>query len=54
MSPIASLAAVAKDVVGKYADKFLAERFKNVEEIKNVKAPSFMIHGLKDTLVSFK
>jgi len=54
MSPIASVRAVAKEVAGKLANLMVAERFKNIDEIKNVRCPSYFIHGKADTLVPFK
>ena len=50
MSPIASLRAVAKEIAGKMSG-LLADRFKNIEEVKKIKCPAFFIHGQADKLV---
>ena len=53
MSSFTSLRSVVNDHVGSL-DKILKERFNNHENIKNVKCPSFFIHGLQDKLISYQ
>ena len=53
MSPISSIRAVAKEVAGNIS-KLIADRFKNIEEVKKVRCPSYFIHGKADKLVSYK
>ncbi len=31
----------------------IADRFKNIDEIKNVKCPTMFIHGKKDNLIPY-
>lgn len=53
MSPFTSLRAAAKVFVGSVLQYLVAERFNNKECISKVKAPIFLIHGLKDTIVPY-
>jgi len=52
MSPYTSIKAVAKGVAGKMG-ALVAERFRNIDEIQNVKCPSLFLHGQKDKLIPF-
>jgi len=54
MSPISSIRSVAKEIAGKIANIMVADRFRNIDEIKKVKCPSYFIHGKADTLVPYK
>ena len=51
MSPFKSLREVAKDHVGKILSYLLAERYRNVDLIQNVKCPVLMIHGKDDNTI---
>jgi alpha-beta hydrolase superfamily lysophospholipase len=51
MSPFKSLREVAKDHVGKILSYLLAERYRNVDLIKNSKCPVLIVHGKEDTTI---
>ena len=51
MSPFTSIRAVAKHLGGPLARFLVKERFKNLEFMKDVKCPVFIIHGKKDNLI---
>lgn len=53
MSPFTSLKAVVRDYLGKWASYFVRDRFDNLENIKQVHSPTFILHGEKDTLIPF-
>ena len=51
MSAFTSLRAVAKGFVGSILQYAISERFNNIELIKKVRCPVFIIHGKKDEIV---
>jgi len=51
MSPFTSIRAVAKHLGGPLARLLVKERFKNLDFMKDVKCPVFIIHGKKDNLI---
>lgn len=51
MSPFKTLQAAATAVVGSFLSWMLADRFDNIECLRNVKAPVLIIHGQKDELI---
>lgn len=53
MSPFSSFREVAKHLIGNIFSYLIADRFRNIEHIKDVKAPIFLIHGKKDELVPY-
>lgn len=54
MSAFTSIRGVVRDLAGKLLQYFVKERFNNFENIKKVKCPTFIVHGLKDDFISFK
>lgn len=40
-------------VVGSFLASFVAERLDNAEMLKDVVAPVFIVHGMKDELIPF-
>lgn len=54
MSAFTSIRAVVRDLAGKWAQYLIKERFNNLEHISRVTCPTFLIHGLKDSLISYK
>lgn len=54
MSAYTSIRAVAKSLVGSLLSFCIADRFNNVENMKRVKCPTFIIHGQKDKLIPFQ
>ena len=53
MSPFKSLKQAAVAVVGSFLASFLAERLDNAEMLREVVAPVFIVHGMKDELIPF-
>ena len=51
MSPFKSLREVARDHVGKILSYLLAERYRNVDLIKESKCPVLIVHGKDDTTI---
>lgn len=54
MSAFTSIRGVVRDLAGKLIQYFVKERFNNLENIAKVKCPTFLVHGLKDTLIPYK
>ena len=53
MSPFKSIREVAKDLVGWFLSLALAERFRNIDLVQEIKCPIFIVHGQKDKLIPF-
>lgn len=53
MSPFKSIKDVARDLVGWVLSLAIADRFRNIDYIKEVKCPTFIVHGQKDKLIPF-
>lgn len=51
MTAYLSIRSVVSNVAGKLAGYLIYERFRNIDNIKNVTCPTFLIHGQKDTLI---
>jgi len=51
MSAYTSIGAVVKGVAGNVGKMFVAERFKNIEEISKIKCPVLFLHGMLDKLI---
>jgi abhydrolase domain-containing protein 17 len=45
MSPFKSIRDTARDLVGWLLSKAIADRFRNIENIRDVKCPILIIHG---------
>jgi len=54
MSAFTSIRAVVRDLAGKWATYLVKERFNNLEYMSRVTCPSFLIHGLRDSLIPYK
>jgi fermentation-respiration switch protein FrsA (DUF1100 family) len=54
MSPFTSIRDIVKESAGKVLSFIISDRFRNVDIISSVKCPTFIVHGQKDTLISFK
>ncbi len=39
--------------VGSVASKIVKERFENIQRIKEIECPLFLLHGKKDTLIPY-
>jgi len=52
ISPFKSLREVARDHVGKLLSYILAERYRNVDLIREVYCPILIIHGLNDKMIN--
>ena len=53
MSAFTSIRAVVKDIAG-MAQYLVRERFCNIDCMPNVTAPVFLVHGLRDRLISYR
>lgn len=53
MSPFKSIRETAKDLVGRFLSMAIAERFRNIDVIKQVRCPIHIIHGQKDKLIPY-
>lgn len=53
MSPFKSLKQAAVAVVGSLLASLVAERLDNAEMLKDVEAPVFIVHGMKDELIPY-
>jgi fermentation-respiration switch protein FrsA (DUF1100 family) len=54
MSAFTSIRAVVRDLAGKWATYLVKERFNNLDCMSRVICPTFIVHGLKDRLISYK
>jgi len=54
ISPYSSIREVVRNMVGGLLSGLVKERFKNIERIGQVRAPTLFIHGEKDKLVPCK
>ena len=53
MSSFKSIRSVAQDQAGNMLKYLIQDRFDNITKIKNVKIPTFLVHGIKDNLIPF-
>jgi pimeloyl-ACP methyl ester carboxylesterase len=53
MSPFKSIKELARDLVGWFLSLAIAERFRNIDLIKEVSCPIFIIHGQRDRLIPY-
>mmetsp|Transcript_8236 Transcript_8236/g.7644 ORF Transcript_8236/g.7644 Transcript_8236/m.7644 type:complete len:222 (+) Transcript_8236:144-809(+) len=51
MTAYLSIRSVVSSMAGSLAGFLVSERFRNIDNIKNVACPTFLIHGQKDTLI---
>lgn len=51
MTAYVSIREVVASLAGRMASWLVHERFRNIENIRDVKCPTFLIHGLRDTLI---
>lgn len=51
MSAYTSIKAVVTHLVGRLLSWAVAERFRNIDNIKNVESPVFFLHGKMDELI---
>ena len=54
MSGYTSIRAVARSIAGNVLMYFIKDRFRNIDWIKNVTIPVFIVHGQSDTLIPFE
>lgn len=54
MSSFKSIRAIAQDQAGSFLKYLIQDRFQNVEKIKKVTSPTFIVHGMKDQLIPFQ
>jgi len=53
ISPFKSIREIVGSICGSLLKYFVAERFRNIDNIKNVTCPTLIIHGQKDELVPY-
>ena len=51
MTAYLSIREVVKSLAGTLSSYLVLERFRNIDNIKEVRCPTFLIHGQKDTLI---
>lgn len=53
MSPFKSIRDIVQDQAGKVASYLINDRFRSIDIIDRVLCPTFIVHGQRDTLISF-
>jgi len=53
MSAFTSIRDIIKDQMGNYLQYLVRDRFNNLEKMGKVRSPTFIVHGLKDNLISY-
>ncbi|CAD8067069.1 unnamed protein product [Paramecium primaurelia] len=53
MSPFTSLKAAVRDYVGSWAQYLIRQRFDNLDQIKKVRIPTFILHGKADNIIPY-
>ena len=51
MSPFKSIRDIVKEQAGKYLQYLISDRFRNIDIIDQVRCPTFIVHGQRDTLI---
>jgi abhydrolase domain-containing protein 17 len=56
MSAFTSIKEAAKDILGwaSFVSFIVEEKFRNIDHIRNVKCPVFIMHGLLDELIPYQ
>ena len=54
MSAFKSIRAIAQDQAGSILKYLIQDRFKNIDKIKKVECPTFIVHGMQDSLISYQ
>ena len=54
MSPFKSIREIVKEQAGPLLQYVISDRFRNIDAIEKVRCPTFIVHGQKDTLISFR
>lgn len=54
MSSFKSIRAIAEDQAGRFLKYLIQDRFKNIEKIRKVTSPTFLVHGMMDKLIPYK
>lgn len=53
MSAYTSIKAVVRHLAGRIAQFMVKERFKNIDNMPHIRCPTFLVHGMKDSLVPY-
>lgn len=53
MSSFKSIQSIAHDQAGYVLKHLITERFDNLKKIKQVRSPTFLVHGMKDNLIPY-
>jgi abhydrolase domain-containing protein 17 len=54
ISPFTTLRRIIESMVGKYLSYTVKDRFRNIDEIKKVKCPVFILHGKADKIIPYQ
>ena len=54
MSPFKSIRDIVKEQAGSLLQYVITDRFRNIDSIKDVRCPTYIVHGQRDTLISFR
>lgn len=53
MSPYTSIKQAAKNIAGKLGERLVKERFENIKNMPFITCPTFLVHGLQDTVIPY-
>lgn len=53
ISPFTSIRNIVKEKYGRIAEIVVADNFNNQENIRKLRCPTMIVHGIKDKLVPF-
>mmetsp|Transcript_15034 Transcript_15034/g.10914 ORF Transcript_15034/g.10914 Transcript_15034/m.10914 type:complete len:98 (+) Transcript_15034:782-1075(+) len=54
MSPFTSISNIIRESSAKYLSFMVRDRFRNIDLIADVTCPTFIVHGQRDTLISYR
>ena len=54
MSAFKSIREIVREQAGSVLQYVVSDRFKNIDNISLVRCPTFLVHGQRDTLISFR
>ena len=54
MSPFKSIREIVREQAGPLLQYVISDRFRNIDNIAKVRCPTFLVHGQRDTLFSFR
>jgi abhydrolase domain-containing protein 17 len=54
MSAYTSIKDAAKHFAGKLGESLIKERFENIKNMPSITCPTFLVHGIKDTVIPYQ